>query len=114
VIDAWEGLSVGDIEEIRRHLRHAIAADYSVFTRQLEGALSQSVNSIRILPLYGSEVVLTSTAEAIGALQGFVERASPEVPFARYEIQVRFTNGDTVDGTFHRKEQAVSFLDRFA
>jgi hypothetical protein len=114
VIDAWEALTEDDIKEIRHHLRQAIREEYSAFTKQLEAALSQTVETIRILPLYGSELVVTNAADAINALKGYVERGSPELQFAKYEIQVRFTNGDKVDGTFGSKEQAMAFLATFA
>lgn len=114
VIDAWELLSDDAIGEIRRHLRQAIEGDYAAFTRQLAAALSQTVEAIRILPLYGSALMVATTAAAIGALEAVVESSSARLPFARYEIQVRFTNGDKVDGSFGSKGQALSFLATFA
>ncbi len=113
IVGKWDSLSTGDINEIRQHLRKSIEAEYLAFTRQLEAALSQTVDVIHILPLYGSELVLTTTPESIRSLEDFVENAPSNSPFAKYEIQVRFTNGDRIDGAFQFKTQALSFLATF-
>lgn len=78
VIDAWEALTTEEIEEIRQHLREAIQGDNSSFTRQLAAALSQTIDVIRILPLYGPELLMISAADAMGALESYAESPSLE------------------------------------
>jgi hypothetical protein len=55
-----------------------------------------------ILPLYGSELLVTTTIDAINALEVYVEHVSSEVLFAKKG-----------DGIFHSKAQALAFLATF-
>jgi len=113
ILDQWEALPEESLNAIAHSLRKAIAGDYSAFRDVLEKSLSRRVESIAIMPLYGNELLFHSIADAAHALKGFDETAAAEASFAKYEIQIRFNNGEKVEGTFLTKATALHFLSLF-
>lgn len=113
VIEKWESLSACDVDQIRQHLRRAIEGDYRAFIQKLEAALSRRVQDVRILPLFGSELAFASLEDAVSTVERFNESPSPGATFHRYEILLRFTDGDKIEGVFHQKGDALAFLELF-
>jgi hypothetical protein len=66
----------------------------------------REIQSIYVIPPYNS---LQSPAEAIAFIEAFDE-SKPYEPFARYEVGVRYSNGDEIRGQFKDKMTAVAFL----
>ena len=82
------------------------------FLSTLERQVTRHVDWVRILPLYGNSVEYASVEEAISFVQDYHE-AEQNVPLVKYEIEVRYSNGDRVSGQFHEKQDAMKFLKRF-
>lgn len=113
IIRQWDGLSKERIEQVENHLKAAIKKEYSAFKNALEKSLLRTIEAVVILPLYGSELVFKSVNEAIKTLTGLKDKQPASHKFIRYEIQIRFGNGDRVVGTFHSKDKAMEFLKTF-
>lgn len=113
IIRQWEGLSKERIEQVESHLKVAIEKEYSAFKNALEKSLQRTIEAVVILPLYGSELVFTSVNEAIQTLTDLKDEQPATHKFIKYEIQIRFGNGDRIDGTFHSKDKAMEFLKTF-
>ncbi len=64
------------------------------------------VESVYVIPPHGSP---RTPAEAIAFIEKFDE-SKPGTPFTRYEVGVRYSNGDEVRGQFNDKSTAVAFL----
>ena len=64
------------------------------------------IKSIYVIPPYNP---LQSPAEAIAFIEAFDE-SRPYEPFTRYEVGVRYSNGDEIRGQFKDKMSAVAFL----
>jgi hypothetical protein len=79
----------------------------------LEQSLLRTIEAVVILPLYGSELVFASVNEAIQTLTDLKNEQPAAHRFIKYEIQIRFGNGDRVEGTFHSKDKAMEFLKTF-
>lgn len=62
-----------------------------------------------VLPLHGLPRTLADVAEAIAFIEAFDE-SKPDVPFTRYEVGVRYGNGDEIRGQFENKMTAIAFL----
>ena len=114
VIRKWQNLPYKSTTAVKGCLREAIANDNSAFKKGLENALLRQIEVIRILPLYGTESLFSSVAQALKALAGFQEEQSKESKFVKFEVQLRFTDGDKMEGSFHSKEDAVHFLSMFS
>jgi len=62
-----------------------------------------------VLPLFGAVVELTSVSDAIF----FLEKPplpTDKIEFQRYELTIRFSNGDELRGLFKTKDRAIDFL----
>jgi hypothetical protein len=79
------------------------------FTTTLRVALTRKIVVVYVLPLHGSPRTLATVTEAIAFIESFDE-SKPEQSFTRYEVGVRYSNGDEVRGQFQDKTTAVAFL----
>lgn len=97
----------------RKHIADALIerheADVEAFLSALEVSLTRTIQSVYVLPLHGAPLTLGGVAEAIAFIERFDE-SKPEAPFARYEVGIRYSNGDEVRGQFKDKAAAVAFL----
>jgi hypothetical protein len=68
------------------------------------------VEWVRILALHGSPCQATTIDDAVRMISDYAESATA-LAFARYEVDVRYTNGDEIRGTFASKAEAIKFLN---
>jgi hypothetical protein len=68
--------------------------------------MTRKIASVYVLPLHGSP---QTPAEAITFIESFDE-SKPDAPFTRYEVGVRYSNGDEIRGQFTDKSAAIVFL----
>lgn len=80
------------------------------FLEILDAALSRRIESITVFVLHGQPQQIATIAEAIDYLQSYPDTQPSSAPAARYEIGVRFNNGDVIHGIFQTKDAAISFL----
>jgi hypothetical protein len=79
------------------------------FIAQLESAINRRICLVRVTPLHGAPVEKTSVQDAIEFIAQYEER-HPSGSFIKYEIEVRYTNGDRIQAEFRSKADAVGFL----
>jgi hypothetical protein len=96
-------------ERIATFLRNRHKADIDAFVSSLRITLTRKIAEVYVLPLHGTARTLGDVAEAIAFIESFDE-SKPGLTFARYEVGVRYTNGDEVRGQFKDKITAVAFL----
>jgi hypothetical protein len=85
------------------------AAQVKKFIEALATAISRHIDRIVVLPLHGTAEALGTVEEAIAFIRAYSAHESPK-PILRYEIQVRYSNGDTIEGQFGDKQAAIEFL----
>jgi hypothetical protein len=73
--------------------------------------LTRAIEIIYILPLHGSARTKSTIDEAITFLSQHDESSTVK-GFCRYELNVRYTNGDEVRGKFQDKASAIAFLTK--
>jgi hypothetical protein len=110
IIEAWEALSQADIEDIKQAFAESIQPEYEKFVRSLKSTLLRRIEKIRILPLFGNEMVFTSIGDAIVAIEKHDMIPEEGARFCKFEIYVHFTNGDKIEGSFQKREEALKFL----
>lgn len=64
------------------------------------------IKSIYVIPPHS---LPKTPAEAIAFIEAFDE-SKPCEPFTRYEVGVRYSNGDEIRGQFNDKASAIVFL----
>jgi hypothetical protein len=114
VIAKWESLRPEDLRVIKRALRASIKDDLTDFMKALEVAISRAVESVRILSLYGKEILCQTIAEGIELLSRYEVSTSGRLKHYKFEVYVRFKNGSKVEGTSVEKNEAVEFLELFS
>jgi hypothetical protein len=113
VISKWDALTPSDLSALRASVRAAAGAAYTGFMAGLREVLSSPVTSVCIIPMFGHDMHFASVSDALAALADYDEEKPAPVRFRRFEVMVRFSNGDTAFGNFGTKDAAVSFLNHF-
>jgi len=108
-VKAHKKLKPAQRERIAARLRNQHKAQVDAFTSALRVTLTRAIASVYVLPLHGSARTLDGVTEAIAFIQSFNE-SKPAQPFTRYEVGVRYGNGDEIRGQFKDKAAAVTFL----
>jgi hypothetical protein len=65
-----------------------------------------------VLPLHGQIEELATLDQAIAFLERYDDQNGPK-PIYRYGIQIRYTNGDSIEGKFADKQAAIEFLESY-
>lgn len=111
-IKKWEALDSNARQRIPKHLLNCNKDQLSAFFGQLERSITRYVERILVLPLYGRETEHSSIADAIRHLESFSPNPK-QATLHKFEIQVKYSNGDSVSAEFTSKEGAVEFLQKF-
>lgn len=107
--DAYDAMSVAKRAGLARRLLQKQKDDVEQFLEALEKVVSRQVDRITVMPLHGTTQELTTVEDAIKFIEGY-EETTGKLPIQRYEIRIRYNNGDSVEATFHDKGDAVTFL----
>jgi hypothetical protein len=78
----------------------------------LERSVKRQISSVRITPLHGRARDCITIPEAVAYIDRYDETAATG-PLVKYEILIRYDNGDKIDGEFHDKAAAVEFLQAY-
>ncbi len=107
----YEALSAKKKQSLAAALLADHQQDVKQFTDAMEKVLSWQIDRVVILPLYGNAIECISVEDALMSLHGFEEaRHTDATAFVRYEIEVRYDNGNTLHGRFNDKQSAIDFL----
>lgn len=109
-IDQIDALPAASWSALKDHLTRINATSLDKFLERLERALDRSIETVVLIPLHGSQSEFGSVAEAILFIETHDQSRLPAGSFRKYEVVVRYTNGDRIDASFMDKDKAVSFL----
>jgi len=109
-VNAYEALGDDAKNNIAAALREQNTEGLKHFTQELESTLSRQIGSVYILFLHGPTIEAGTVQEAIRLIKQYGEEGTVE-SFVRYEVIVRYSNGDEVTGKCESKTQAVKFLN---
>jgi hypothetical protein len=107
--DRYEAMSATRRANLARRLLREQKGDVEEFVEALERVVSRQIDRITVMPLHGNAQELPTVADAITFIEGYEEKAG-KLPIQRYEIRIRYNNGDSVEATFRDKGDAVAFL----
>ncbi len=112
IIDQWDSLTEEDLDDLEKLLVYKIAQNSQAFFDELGKSFERRVVGVRVWSLFGKANEYSSVEEAIDALST-ADVADGELEFVRFEVQIRFSNNDKIEGEFHERETAVEFLQRY-
>jgi hypothetical protein len=111
-VDEWEALDETDKELAGDALRACDPEGFARFQGALEATILRAVERITVLPLHGVAVSVPTVAEAISVIRSYVNPS--ETPsLVRFEVSVRYSNGDRIVGEFAGAADAIDFLETF-
>ena len=110
-IEAFVRLSPDQKARVRQQIVSLNHEAFSSFFDSLRDNLGRRVQEILVRPVFGADSSFSSVEEAIGFIS-LHDEGIPAGNFVRYEIQVRFSNGDRIEAELGTRERAVAFLKR--
>jgi hypothetical protein len=108
-VDAYDKLSAAKRAGLAKGLLRKQKGDVELFVEALEKVVSRQIDRITVMPLHGTAQELPTVVAAIRFIEDYQEKAG-EQPIQRYEIRIRYNNGDSIEATFRDKADAVTFL----
>lgn len=109
-VRAYEGLDDRKKARVISAVLHSNREQVDSFMAALLVTIGRSIKEIRVATLHGIRKQLSSIKEAIRYIDGYKE-AKSNYPFIKFEIQIVYTNGDTINGVFADKSAAKEFLE---
>jgi hypothetical protein len=104
-----ESASPATMTSIREHLVAANQEAINVFFGALSQRLGRHVTRVVVIPLYGRANEFATIDDAVKFLDGHrVYEGSGD--FRKYEIRVKFSNGDKVEASLEAKAKVKEFL----
>lgn len=109
-----EALTQQQRTSLKNHLIQSNKPLLDRFLKALEATLDRKIDSIILIPLHGGESEFDRIDDAIAFIQDYDEASSQDGAFRKYEIIVRYSNGDKIEGAFAEKQTAIRFLQYVA
>ena len=111
-VEQWVALGAGKQRRVATALLKTNAENVRTFIESLEGTVTRRLEAVRVVPLHGNAVELRSPEEAIAFIEAYDDKDSV-LPVLKYEIQLRYNNGDRIDAQFEDKASAIQFLGNY-
>ena len=111
-VDAIERLERDELSCISNEILRLNNDQFSGFVEALKRSVARRIDVIRIVTLYGFGHTFHRVEDAIAFVLGDELQSAPNGKFVRYELHVRYSNGDTIRGEFQYKAEAVKFIER--
>lgn len=112
-VERYERLSRDELDKLGDALRACAPDQFVAFRKRLEQVVVRQIERIVLFPLHGSISQFSTLQEAVESIRTY--QTPQEVPpFMRWEVSLRFTNGDRIDASFGAAQDAVDFLNSFA
>jgi hypothetical protein len=110
-ITALKRLSSVQRTKLKAAILRAGKRELEEFSSVLRNVVLRQVERIVVLTLYGDSHEFHDIIQAMQFLQTFQVQSS-EV-FQRFEIQIRYSNGNRIEGSFADKKSAIEFVQGF-
>lgn len=111
-ISRWNALSKKAQRSVAYHLVKAHERDIKAFFDALDKSVTRRVEKIIVIPLHGQESEYSSVGDAIAFLSAY-DSTAVQGGVYKYEIHIRYNNGDKIMAEFTAKAAAVEFLMKY-
>lgn len=97
--------------ELKRYLIESNQYLLDQFFAEFQKSLDRQIEKILLIPLHGHQNEFGTIGEAIAFVRNYQEGSFHGDGFRKYEIIVRYSNGDKIEASFLDKDKAVHFLN---
>ena len=94
---------------------------YTMYGTQLAGlahalmdSLETTIAEVLLVPIHGSPHIVPSISDAIQYITNYNESSKELIPILRYEVTVRYSNGDEYTMKCADKSKAIQFLRQYS
>lgn len=108
----WE--QFGEKDKLAKHLLRLNKEQVTSFFEDLERCVSRYIILIQVIALHGNSQKLDSIQKAIEFIESYSSPSSGKLLLIKYEITIKYNNGDKVEGTFNGKEDTLEFLNSYS
>ncbi|MDM9582570.1 hypothetical protein [Nostoc sp. GT001] len=112
-IAQWKKLSTPDINNIKNQILSLEKYQIDKFINTLEQSFARLVHQVNIIVLHGLSQEAETINNAIEYIQNYSENQPKFAPAIKYEIDIRYNNGDIIHAMFKNKTEALKFLRTF-
>jgi hypothetical protein len=111
-VAAYERLTQPRKQQLANRLVKAHQSDVAEFIRSLSVAVARQIERVIVLALHGQSHEAMTVADAIHFVEAYDDDGGRK-PMERFEIEVRYNNGDSIRGNFQDKPSALEFLRNY-
>ena len=111
-INRWDKLSDKERDDLGDTLRREISDQLDVFMNDLTRTVLRRIKHISVLPLHGLTTECRTVDEAISLIKTH-DSSRPIGSLVRFEVMIRYDNGDRITADFASPADAVAFLESF-
>jgi len=109
-VRAVEQLSEDEWKEIISEVYGSAQAEFQAFFEKLREVLDRVIDRVAIIPLNGEEHEFGSPEEAKNFIDSYSE-TNDQGTFRKYEVLVKYSNGDKIEAEFRDKNRVKEFLE---
>lgn len=113
-INRWNNLSAQDIANVKSQLLSLEKPSIDIFINEINKSFSRQIQSVSIIVLHGLMQQVSTIENAIAYVQNYSSIQTTLIPILKYEIDIRYNNGDVIHAIFQDKAEAIKFLMTFA
>jgi len=106
-IESWNNLN--DKSVVAIHLLELNYTSVVSFFKTLENSIGRVIERIILVPLHGQQEVKNSIKEAIEFIDNY-SLYQIELPLVKFEIIIKYNNGDRIEAFFNDKKESIKFL----
>lgn len=108
-VDKWERLDVSGHKRVAAKLVELNSEKIDEFVEKLDKAVKRQITLVLVIPLHGKPFEWPTIEKAIDFIKNYNEKEN-STPVIRYEVEIRYNNGDVIKGIFTEKGRAIQFL----
>ncbi|MDD2723700.1 MAG: hypothetical protein PHH59_06725 [Methylovulum sp.] len=113
-IEKIEQLNISKRNSLKQHLIDANQKLLNQFFAELQATLDRQIEQIILIPLHGQQNHFDTISDAISFVSNYQEDAFRDGSFRKYEIIVRYSNGDKIEAFFQNKKKVIDFINYIA
>ncbi|MBX9790931.1 MAG: hypothetical protein K2Y37_18590 [Pirellulales bacterium] len=111
-VRAFKRLNSARRTELTQALLKKHSRDVATFLTSLANSVSRQIERVIVLALHGRSAEAYTIDDAIRLVTAY-SGDGRQMPIERFEIEIRFNNGDSVRGSFSDKSAAIEFLKSY-
>lgn len=108
-VAAFENLTQAQKSRMIKKLLKENSASVNAFLESLENSVNRKIERVVVLALHGCQHEARRVDDAIAYLKKYAVSKQPQT-IDRFEIEIRFSNGDFIRGNFTDKTSSIQFL----